>query len=86
MTDQPANAARCAEAGVACVLPHDEVTPARIRQACMEVLDDPSYRLNARRMRSEMLALPPIDAFIADVESLVASREPRPRHGLNGRR
>jgi N-glycosyltransferase len=75
LTEQPDNAARCARAGVARVLSHHEVTPARVRQACTEVLGDPSYRRNARRMRREMLASPPIDAFVADLESLVAAHD-----------
>jgi len=79
LTEQPENAARCAQAGVARVLSHEQVTPARLRQACAEVLGDPSYRRNARRMRREMLALPTVDAFVADVESLVVAQGTGPQ-------
>lgn len=47
--DQRETARRAADAGVAVVLPPEEVTPGRVRAAVREVLDDPSYRRAARR-------------------------------------
>jgi N-glycosyltransferase len=71
MTDSHLNAERCVRAGLARVVPRDILTPASLRDACAEVLGDPRYRNAARRMRRHMLALPPLDAFVHDLEELL---------------
>ena len=75
LNEQQDNAARCAAAGVARVVPRAQVTPERIRQACAEVLSDPSFRRSALRMQRDILALPSMDVLVADVESLVAQQD-----------
>jgi UDP:flavonoid glycosyltransferase YjiC (YdhE family) len=56
--DQPLNAARCAELGVARVLDAMTATPQDARDAVSTVLADPTYRQAAERMRDEIEALP----------------------------
>ena len=70
VSDQPYNARRCQELGVARSLPDDEVTPPDLAAACREVLDDPAYRVRARDLQREFLALPPLDQLARDVEVL----------------
>jgi MGT family glycosyltransferase len=61
--DQAGNAARCAALGVARVVAAEERTPEVIRDAVREVLGDPRYRENARRLRAQIRELPgPADA------------------------
>jgi N-glycosyltransferase len=69
-TDSLANAARCAQAGVARVVPRDEATPENVRVACSEVLADPAYRRRARQMRRDILTLPPVDDLVRDIAVL----------------
>jgi UDP:flavonoid glycosyltransferase YjiC (YdhE family) len=56
--DQPGNAARCEELGVARVLEVLSATPADVRAAVETVLAEPSYREAAERLRDEIAALP----------------------------
>lgn len=70
-TDSLANAARCAEAGVAKVVPREAVTPEAIRLACAEVLAEPSYRHRAWDMRRRILALPPLSCLVSDIAALI---------------
>ncbi len=56
--DQPHNAARCAELGVARVLDVVRATPADVRDATAAVLTETAYREAARRVRDEVAALP----------------------------
>jgi N-glycosyltransferase len=70
MTDSHLNADRCVRAGLARVVPRDALTPTVLRDACVDVLGDPRYRDAARAMRRRMLALPPLDVFIQDLEAL----------------
>ncbi|SDP37131.1 glycosyltransferase [Lentzea jiangxiensis] len=72
-SEQPYNARRCAEAGVGEQLRTETMTADDVLAACREVLDDPRYRNNARRIRRDMLALPTLETFVADLQSLVRS-------------
>ncbi len=56
--DQPLNAARCAELGLALTLDPVSATPDDVRAAVTAVLDEPSYRQAAERMRDEIRSLP----------------------------
>ena len=71
-TDSLANADRCAEAGIALVVPKALVTPEAIRDACAHVLATPSYRARAGALRRRMLTLPPIESLLGEVEGLVS--------------
>ena len=56
--DQPLNAARCDELGVAMVLNALKATPDDVRDAATAVLADVTYRQNARELEAEIAALP----------------------------
>jgi UDP:flavonoid glycosyltransferase YjiC (YdhE family) len=72
--DQPDNADGLAAAGAALVLAPEQVSPANVRNAVERVFREPTFRSSARRLQSELHALPPIEHVVALLESLV----PRP--------
>jgi len=74
--DQPQNAERCASAGVARMVHPADATAASIREAALDVLAEPRYRLAARRMRAEMAALPDLDGVVTLLERLAAEKQP----------
>lgn len=74
--DQPLNAARCVELGVAQALDAVTATPDTIREAVLAVLGGPTYRQAAGRLRDELAALPgPAHALLL-LEQLAAERRP----------
>ena len=74
--DQPRNAQRCADLGVGRVVGPDARTPEAIRAAVRAVLADPTYRINAGRVRDEMAALPGMDHAVALLERLAREKQP----------
>jgi UDP:flavonoid glycosyltransferase YjiC (YdhE family) len=61
--DQPQNAARCEELGVARVLDAVRASPEAVRESVLAVLSDPAYRVAAEPLRDEIAGLPdPADA------------------------
>lgn len=74
--DQPLNAARCRELGVAWVLDAVRATPETVREAVSAVLADPSYRRAAERMRDETAGLPERAHVVTLLERLAAERRP----------
>jgi UDP:flavonoid glycosyltransferase YjiC (YdhE family) len=74
--DQHVNAKRCAELGVARVIPPDSRTPEAIRAAALDVLRNPFYRRNAERLRDEMHALPGPEHVVGLLERLARERAP----------
>ncbi len=74
--DQPDNARRCEQLGVAKVILPENRTPGAIRDAVRTVLQDPSFRQNAERLREEMERLPGPEHAVGMLERLAA--EPRP--------
>lgn len=74
--DQPLNAARCAALGVAQVLDAVAATPATVREAVSSVLDGPTYRHAAERLRDEIAALPPPARAVTLLEQLAAEKRP----------
>jgi UDP:flavonoid glycosyltransferase YjiC (YdhE family) len=56
--DQPLNAARCEELGLARVLDPVQATPQTVREAVTAVLTEPRYRAAAERLQHEFAALP----------------------------
>ncbi|MFY0570757.1 glycosyltransferase [Archangium lansingense] len=75
--DQPMNAARCRELGVARVVPPLEMTPESIREAVRDVLHTPSYRENARRFQAEARALPGLARAVELLEKLAKEKTPQ---------
>lgn len=74
--DEPYHAARCAELGVAKVVP-PTAGPRVIGRACAKVLAGPEYRTAARRVSRVMLTLPGVDVLVEDLGQL-AQAGPRP--------
>jgi MGT family glycosyltransferase len=78
--DQPENARRCMQLGVARVVEPDRPTDTglahAIRDATREVLSDPRYQQAAQRLREEIDALPGLEYPVALLEKLAAERAP----------
>jgi UDP:flavonoid glycosyltransferase YjiC (YdhE family) len=70
--DQPLNAIRCADLGVAQALDAAAATPESVRAAVAMVLADPSYSRAAERLRDEIATLPGPAHVVALLERLVA--------------
>lgn len=74
--DQPDNAMRLAELGLARVIAPNRRIPGAIREATQAVLQAPSYRRNAERLRDEMHALPGPEHAVELLERLVTEKQP----------
>jgi UDP:flavonoid glycosyltransferase YjiC (YdhE family) len=74
--DQPDNAQICAQAGVARIVQPSERTAANIRRAAREVLSDPAYTENVRRLRGEIEELPGLDHAAELLQRLAVERAP----------
>jgi UDP:flavonoid glycosyltransferase YjiC (YdhE family) len=68
--DQPQNAARCEELGVARVLDALRATPDTVREAVADVLSDPSYGASAEEIADEIAALPGPEHVVGAIERL----------------
>lgn len=68
--DQPLNAARCEQLGVGIVLDAVRATSDSVAGAVTAVLDDPTYRVAAERIRDEIAALPGPEAAVPLLEGL----------------
>ncbi len=75
--DQPHNARRCQELGLAEVLDPVQASPAGVRDATAAVLREASYRQRAEQMRAEIAALPDASAAMDLLERLVAKHAAR---------
>jgi UDP:flavonoid glycosyltransferase YjiC (YdhE family) len=73
--DQPQNARRCADLGLARVLDEAKLDPNIARTAVLEALSNTSYRHQAEKLRKEIEALPGPEEAVAFLERL-ASRSP----------
>ncbi len=76
--DQPANAARCAALGLGRVVDLTTLTPESAREAVLGVLEEPSYRRNAERLRDEMATLPGPEYAVELLERLAVEKQPIP--------
>ncbi len=74
--DQPLNAKRCEELGVARVLDPVTATPELVREAVSAVLSDPGYRAAARRVANEIATLPGPAYAVTLLERLARERRP----------
>jgi N-glycosyltransferase len=75
--DQPYNAERCAAHGVGRVVGAAGRTAEAIREAVRDVLTDPGYCDNARRLQGEMSALPGAAQMVDQLTLLSAARNVR---------
>jgi UDP:flavonoid glycosyltransferase YjiC (YdhE family) len=73
--DQPRNASRCADLGVAHVLDEGTLDPAVARAAVRDVLDNPRYRQRAKELRVEIEGLPGPEQAVSFLEQLAAGHE-----------
>lgn len=73
--DQPHNASRCEELGIARVLDAVEAAPGTIRSAVSDVLTNPRYQKNVEPLRIEIAALPGPEYALGLLEKLVEDRE-----------
>lgn len=76
--DQPRNARRCADLGVARVVGAEECKAEAIRAATREVLHDPSDRANARCIRMRSRRMPGLDFAVSLLERLSRDKMPIP--------
>jgi zeaxanthin glucosyltransferase len=68
--DQPVVASQVARAGAAIRVPFSRVRPDQLREALVTVLDDPSYRRAAERIRDSFTAAGGAPAAAARLERL----------------
>ena len=68
--DQEPTAQTVAELGLGLHVPGPVPPVDEIRSAVVRVLNEPSFAANARSLQAQMLALPPLDAAIARLETL----------------
>jgi MGT family glycosyltransferase len=73
--DQNSNAARCQELGVGRVIPVSQLTPDAIREAVSEVLENPKYRENAKRLSKLMHDMPGLEHGVQLLENLVLEQK-----------
>ena len=74
--DQPLNAQRCEELGVAKVLDPIAATPTVVRAAVSAVLSEPGFRAAARRLADEFAGLPGPASAVPLLERLATERRP----------
>jgi len=74
--DQPWNADRCSDLGVARVLDPSHSTAQDIRHATADVLNVPAYRAAAQRLRDEIAALPGSEHAADLLEALAQRQQP----------
>jgi MGT family glycosyltransferase len=74
--DQPENATRCGELGASRTLDQDRLTPDHIREVVVDVLQTPSYRQCAERLRDEFNALPGPEFAVELLERLARDKSP----------
>jgi UDP:flavonoid glycosyltransferase YjiC (YdhE family) len=72
--DQPDNARRCADLGVAEVISPEQRTPEAIQAAVRAVLGEPRYRRSAERLRAEMRAAPDLADTVRLLEQLATEK------------
>jgi hypothetical protein len=70
--DQFQNADALAASGAGLAMPQGGVTAAAVRDAVRQLMDDPSYRAAANRIRGEILALPTPAERIDDLMALLS--------------
>lgn len=70
--DQPENAARVQDLGLGVQTDAAGLTPESLAADVLRVLADPGHRSAARGFQRQILGLPPLETFAADLETLVA--------------
>ena len=70
------NAARCSELGISRSLHSDDLAPSSVRDIVLQVLQTPSYRRKAERLRREFERLPGVQATVELLERLSREKQP----------
>jgi len=73
--EQPENATALARVGAGIALGNGERTAAAIRDAVIEVLDNPSYRSAAGALRQQIAAMPSADDTLGELIELRSRRK-----------
>jgi UDP:flavonoid glycosyltransferase YjiC (YdhE family) len=81
IADQFFNAHIVHNLGLGQVVQSGQLTPASVRAAADEVLNNPAYREAVGRLQAEMQALPDQHYAVELIESVAATREPLPSAG-----
>ncbi|GAB2931315.1 glycosyltransferase [Micromonospora polyrhachis] len=76
VADQPPNARRIAELGLGLRLDIDDLSVARIADACRQVLTEPAYRWRVRALQRQLLANPGFERLVADLAELAVLARP----------
>jgi len=71
--DQHLNAAAVVRLGIGLALEEASLDAGSMRDAVRRVLDEPSYRENARRLRDVAAALPPVDFGVTLIEDAISA-------------
>ncbi|MFG3284070.1 glycosyltransferase [Streptomyces sp. NPDC048111] len=71
--DQPNSAAHVADVGSGIDLPAYWVTGETVTEALQRLLTEPSFRLRAAAVRRSILACPPVEQLVTDLEALVTA-------------
>jgi MGT family glycosyltransferase len=74
--DQPGNSARAAALGVARVVGPGERNAALVREAVLDILQDPNYRKNALRLKQNLRSLPAVDYAVGLLQRLANEKVP----------
>jgi MGT family glycosyltransferase len=74
--DQPENAHRCARLKLGVTVGPTTRAPKSIQAAVREVLGNPCFRMNARRIQKELRGLPPASDVVALLERLARDKQP----------
>jgi len=69
--DQPGNAARLTELGLGLTVNLKELSAENLRAAGRQVLEDPTFRVAAKKMQRRMFGLPDFSQLARDLEQLV---------------
>jgi glycosyltransferase (activator-dependent family) len=75
--DEPELARRLAEQGAGIAIHASEATGARVREAVLRLLTEPSYREAAGRLRAEMHAMPSPNELVGQLEQLTTKHRTR---------
>jgi len=80
-SDQPVNAAQVAAAGAGIRVRFSRATPEQLRAALLAVLDDPTYRAAADRVRASFIAAGGAPAAATHLERLAHANAGHPTPG-----
>jgi UDP:flavonoid glycosyltransferase YjiC (YdhE family) len=75
--DHAYSAVRCVALGLGRSIRYVNLSPQAVREAIHDILQDPSYRQNAQRLREEMMSLPDLRRAVALLVKLAVEKTPQ---------